>query len=149
MIKPEIQRSPILFYSKSIEYSDFSNFANFPIIINNKIWPTNEHYFQAMKFEGSEREETIRLCKSPSIAKKLGKGGNLRSDWEEIKINIMYIALKTKFTQHENLKSLLINTGNRELIERSLTDNFWGNGKNGKGANNLGKLLMRVRSELN
>lgn len=53
--------------------------------------------------------------------------------------------LKAKFTQHPELASQLLATGAAKLIEESLTDPFWGTGRNGKGQNMLGQLLMEVR----
>ena len=64
----------------------------------------------------------------------------------------MYKALIAKFTQHENLKEQLIATGNSFLVEHTKRDKYWGDGGDGgndtKGRNMLGKLLVRVRTEL-
>lgn len=85
---------------------------------------------------------------NPSQAKKKGRSVSLRPDWEEIKINVMYEICKAKFTQNENLKRSLLNTGNTELIEgNNWGDKIWGQ-VNGVGENNLGKILMKIREEL-
>lgn len=42
-----------------------------------------------------------------------------RSDWLVVNVDAMDIALKAKFTQHEDLRLKLLETGNRELIEDS------------------------------
>ena len=60
----------------------------------------------------------------------------------------MYKALLAKFTQHNDLKKLLLGTGERKLIEHSPYDSYWGDGGNGTGMNRLGELLMRLRCEL-
>ena len=73
----------------------------------------------------------------------------MRDDWEDTKNEVMYAGLKAKFTQNTNLANLLINTGDREIIEASPKDSYWGWGKNKSGQNMLGKLLMRLRGELN
>ena len=72
----------------------------------------------------------------------------LRSDWEKVKLDVMYKALLAKFSQHKDLKDLLLQTRHRELIEHTSIDSYWGVGGDGRGQNNLGKLLMRVRELL-
>lgn len=102
---------PLLFSGAS---SFLSNFSNYPILLRDKLWPTTEHYFQAQKFAGTEVEELIREAASPADAKQMGgKGGKhkLRSNWENIKEQIMYEALLAKFTQHAELRNKLLDTG--------------------------------------
>ena len=55
---------------------------------------------------------------------------------------------RAKFTQNEELKKKLIDTGDATLIEgNTWNDTFWGV-CNGVGENNLGKILMKIREEL-
>ena len=56
--------------------------------------------------------------------------------------------LYLKFKQHPTLRSELFNSGNSELIYDDPNDGFWGSGADGRGANELGKALMRVRERL-
>ncbi|KKL76505.1 hypothetical protein LCGC14_2044250, partial [marine sediment metagenome] len=72
----------------------------------------------------------------------------LRRDWESIKEGVMYDAIKAKFTQHEDLREILLSTGDAKIIENSPIDKYWGCGKKGTGKNRLGVLLMRLRNEL-
>ncbi len=60
----------------------------------------------------------------------------------------MYDVLKAKFTQHKELKKLLLDTEDKILVEHTENDNYWGDGGDGKGKNKLGKLLMKIRREL-
>ncbi len=60
----------------------------------------------------------------------------------------MKTALRAKFTQHEDLKKILLGTEDRELIEDSADDYQWGCGKDGTGQNLLGKALVEIRAEL-
>ena len=62
-----------------------------------------------------------------------------------------------KFTQHEDLKKVLLGTEDRILVEASPTDRIWGIGFDAEqalghedkwGENKLGKALMRVREQL-
>ena len=69
----------------------------------------------------------------------------LRPDWEEVKENIMAIALRTKFDQYPELKQLLLSTAGRSLVERTENDNYWGDAADGSGLNRLGDLLVELR----
>jgi ribA/ribD-fused uncharacterized protein len=138
----------IYFYRKSDAYGEFSNFARYPIIIDNVVWDTSEHYFQAMKFpHDPDYQEKIRTTKICSDIKKLG--GNrqikLRSDWEEVKENIMMIALRAKFDQYPELKQLLLSTVGNSIVEHTENDSYWGDGGDGSGLNRLGILLVELR----
>jgi len=57
-------------------------------------------------------------------------------------------ALRAKFTQHSSLRSLLLHTGDAELIEHTKNDRYWGDGGDGTGKNRLGQLLMELRAKL-
>lgn len=138
----------IEFYSVTAEYGCFSNFAAYPINLEGRVWPTTEHYFQAQKFQGTDHEEAVRLCKTPGDAARMGRSRKLplRSDWENVKDQVMLDALRAKFSQHEDLKATLLGTGNSRLIEHTEGDRYWGDGGDGSGRNMLGHL--RIRDEL-
>ena len=72
-------------------------------------------------------------------------------NWSRIKLDRMREVLRAKFTQHPDLRELLLSTGNARLVEAGRTDNAvnreWGE-VNGKGMNKLGVLLMELRAEL-
>ena len=84
------------------------------------------------------------------IAARMGRSRSrpLRKDWESVKDQIMLEALRAKFAQHDNLKELLLNTGDARLVEHTSNDRYWADGGDGTGRNQLGALLMQVRSEL-
>ena len=131
-------------------FGEFSNFSPHPFELKGRVWPTSEHYFQAQKFPGTEHEEEIRLAKSPMIAARMGRARSrpLRKDWEQAKEDIMRDALRAKFTQHPALRTLLLSTGKRPLVERTGNDRYWGDGGDGTGRNRLGALLMELRASL-
>lgn len=139
---------PIRFYSKIPEFKELSNMYASPFQLDGKTWPSVEHYFQAQKFPtDAAYQEEIRKAKSGAKAKSLGQSQEhpIRPDWNTYRIEAMEKGVEAKFKQNEALKKLLASTGNRELIEASPTDTFWGVGKAGKGQNMLGKILMKVR----
>ncbi|MCG8648967.1 MAG: NADAR family protein [Pirellulales bacterium] len=140
----------IRFYSVGDEYGEFSNFAAFPIKLQGKRWPTSEHYFQAQKFQDLEYREEIRKAKTPMIAARLGRDRKkkLRRDWESVKDNIMRDAVMAKFSQHVELRELLLATAEAELVEHTTNDSYWADGGDGSGKNMLGRVLMEVRDRL-
>src|SRR5262249_28805143 len=140
----------IRFYSTKDTYGEFSNFARYPFVLDGKQWPTSEHYFQAQKFADATYRERIREAASPMIAARLGRSRKvpIRSDWEQIKLDVMCLAVRQKFTAHAQLAEMLLATGDEELIEAAPRDSFWGCGSDGSGQNWLGKILMDVRQEL-
>jgi len=141
---------PIRFYSVGDEYGEFSNFAAYPIRLGKTVWPTSEHYFQAMKFKDKKDQEQIRRANSPMLAARMGRDRKrtLRRDWESAKVNVMREAIVAKFTQHEELGALLLSTEDAKLIEHTENDAYWGDGGDGKGRNMLGRLLVEVRQTL-
>ena len=140
----------ILFYRVNEPYGDLSNFSPHPFQLKGRLWPTSEHYFQAQKFAGTEHEEAVRMAQSPKLAAELGRSRNrpLRPDWENVKDDIMREALQAKFSQHPALCSMLLSTGESELIEHTGRDNYWADGGDGSGKNRLGQLLMELRTKL-
>ena len=140
----------IRFYPVNEPYREFSNPSAHPFEIDGRRRPTPEHHFQAQKFPGTEQEEAIRLVKSPMIAARMGRSRAhpLRADWETAKEQIMREALHAKFTQHPGLRSLLLGTGDAEIIEHTKNDAYWADGGDGSGKNRLGILLMELRAEL-
>jgi len=140
----------VRFNSEKEKWGEFSNFARYPIAIEGKEWPTSEHYFQAMKFEGTKIEEKIRLMSSPNSVARFARDRKLplRKDWDKVRDKVMKKAVLVKFTQHSELRELLLSTGDRSIVERTHRDSYWGDGGNGKGKNMLGKILMDVRKEL-
>ena len=140
----------IHFYSTSDEYGCFSNFAAYPIELDGKQWPTSEHYFQAQKFEGMEHREAIRNTNSPMQAARMGRDRKkkLRPDWESVKVAVMTDAVRSKFTQHQDLRLVLLGTDDAKLVEHTENDSYWGDGGDGSGKNMLGQIPMRIRADL-
>lgn len=140
----------VSFYSVSDELGQLSNFALFPIVLDGERWPTSEHYFQAQKFEDEAYRQKIRKATSPMMAARMGRDRKqkLRRDWESAKVGVMRVAVMAKFTQHEELRTLLLSTGNAKIVEHTENDDYWGDGGDGSGKNMLGLLLMEVREKL-
>lgn len=124
-----------------------SNFYDTPVEYNGLTYPNSEAAFQAQKT--ADPDERVKFTNvTAAEAKKMGKKITLRDDWEDVKVEEMYKICKAKFSQNEEIKNALIATGEQDIIEgNDHYDTYWGV-CNGVGANNLGRVLMRVRAEL-
>ena len=140
----------IRFYSVTDEHGELSNFAEFPVQLDGKRWPTVEHYFQAQKKTTPAEQEAVRRAKTPEIAARIGRDRKqkLRRDWESAKVDVMRRAVDAKFRQHDDLRALLLSTGDARLIEHTENDSFWGDGGDGRGRNMRGRSLQDVRARL-
>lgn len=135
-------------------YGGFSNLYRRPIEFEGRVYPTAEHAYQAGKARRPEVRDWILAAPSPALLAMAAHGlyyWDITPGWSKIKIDRMKRILIAKFTQHEDLRELLLSTGNKRLVESATVDNpvnrLWGE-VNGKGQNTLGRLLMEVRAEL-
>jgi N-glycosidase YbiA len=143
----------IYFYStREKPYGCFSNFSAHGFELENYWWHTSEHYFQAQKFVNTDFYwfQKIQAIKAPKEAAKMGRNRQhpLRTDWEEIKDEIMYRAVLCKFKTHLDIRQILLDTNEQLIIEDSPMDYYWGCGQDGSGKNQLGEILMQVRAEI-
>lgn len=129
------------------KYYFLSNFYDFPVKYKGIEYLNNEAAFQAQKVLDDRQKEYFSHLK-PSEAKRKGRRVKLRSDWEEIKDDIMYGIVLAKFTQDAKLMRMLLETGDEYLEEgNTWNDTYWGVCR-GRGKNKLGKILMRVRNKI-
>lgn len=131
------------------QYEFLSNFYPAPIEYEGLRYLNSEAAFQAQKCLTEEEKRAFTAC-PPGKAKRRGRQVRLREDWEEVKVDLMEKIVRAKFAQHPELAALLLDTGERELIEgNTWQDTFWGiDLKTEEGENHLGKILMKVRKEL-
>ena len=139
-----------------------SNFYPCEFEFNDKMFNFSEQCFMYQKallfndFEIAEQilnETDVRQIKA--LGRKVKDFDN--ELWDKHKEDFMYNACYAKFSQNDELKDFLLNTGNREIVEASPVDNIWGTGFSSDramenidkwGQNLLGKTLMKVRAEL-
>ncbi|HEY9813175.1 MAG TPA: NADAR family protein [Candidatus Sericytochromatia bacterium] len=141
----------IYFYStRENPYGCFSNFSAHGLNLDQAWWRTSEHYFQAQKFIGTPHVEQIRLVLTPKDAARMGRERDrpLRSDWEQVKDDVMLKAVLCKFQTHADIREILLSTGDQLIVENSPIDYYWGCGADGSGKNKLGQILMQVRDLL-
>lgn len=129
-----------------------SNFQYFdkPMSYGGFEFPSNEHFYIAMKTLSREERRQVSLHPSRGL-KKFGRTLTLREDWESIKLEVMEYGLRYKFSDNNpSLKGRLIGTEGLILEEGNYwNDKYWGIClKTGEGENNLGKIIMKIREEL-
>ena len=144
--------------------SVFSQWAMRRIDIEDEIFNCNEQYMMAKKaklFGDEYAYQMIMKSNNPAVQKSWGrKVKNFDKDkWEAIARDVVYDANYAKFTQHEDLRKQLIDSGDKIIVEGSPTDCIWGVGlscddpgifdpKNWRGTNWLGESIMKVRENL-
>ena len=127
------------------------------ISANNELYLSSEHLYQALKSESKKWQNLIRETEKPEKTKNLAQkklktllADNentflIREDWHDIKIDIMKMCVRLKFSQNEELKQRLIEYVGQIEERNCWGDRFWGT-MNGSGLNNLGKILEEERS---
>lgn len=142
----------VCFYEQ--DFYVLSNFSSFNLQWQGHTFPTSEHTYHWEKFNrgggGAIIQQEILSAPSAHEAFKVAERQKAfrRSDWGDVKIGVMRAILHAKAAQHEYVRRKLLATGDRELVENSWRDDFWGWGPNRDGKNMLGKLWMEVRAEL-
>lgn len=155
MTKTQTKLTEVRFYRASEKpYGAFSNLYRREIEFEGEKFATSEHAYQAGKARKPEVRKWLMEAPSPALLAMAAHGlyvWDINSDWSKIKFDRMKRVLQAKFTQHEDLKQLLLSTGTARLVESATVDNavnrLWGE-VNGIGKNKLGELLMEVRAEL-
>jgi ribA/ribD-fused uncharacterized protein len=128
------------------DYEFLSNFYPSKVYYEGAQYPTVEHAYQAAKTNDLSQREKILKASGPGGAKKIGQSVAMRKDWEDVKIKIMKDLVRQKF---ENRRLRINLLGIDGIIQEGnfWGDTFWGICK-GKGRNELGIILMSIRSEL-
>jgi ribA/ribD-fused uncharacterized protein len=140
----------IRFSSQSETHREFSNFAPYGIDLDGAWWPTVENYYQAQKFCDPGLRQSIREAEKPIVAKSLADANKtaIRPNWDALKDDVMYRAVRRKFELHPKLQAMLLATGEEDIAEANPVDSYWGVGGDGTGLNKLGKIMTRIRGEL-
>ncbi len=144
----ENTENKVLFYER--EFYIFSNFSSFTVEYEGYLWPTAEYAYQASKFIDNSIIDQIKKSKSSHDAFKIARNNQdkVKSNWLDIRVFVMENIVRAKLSQHEYVMKKLLETSNREIVENSHRDDFWGWGPNKDGQNQLGKIWMKLRDEI-
>lgn len=128
-------------------YHFLSNFYYCDVTYEGITYPSSEHAFVAAKSDDVRDRKYIATILTPGKAKQYGRRLILRDGWDNMRVSVMRDIVHIKFSSNEYLREALINTGSEELVEGNYWgDTFWGQSPVGVGENNLGKILMEIRS---
>lgn len=134
------------------EFFCFDNFSSFKLLYEGVLFSTVEHAYQAYKFKDTAPEifNEIVNCYSSDEARRIAHRNEDKvvDNWDEVKLDLMEKFLRAKLEQNPFVKKKLLETKDYLICEDSPVDDFWGIGKHRKGRNELGKIWMKLRSEL-
>jgi ribA/ribD-fused uncharacterized protein len=131
-------------------FHDLSPFSAHEVEIDGVVYKTAEHAYQALRVISEARQDILNAS-SPMGAWRLGQKckeqGKLVANFD--KLALMEKIFRAKLTQHGDVAEVLKMTEERELLKVHDVDYYWGTGADGAGENQMGKLWMKLRSELN
>lgn len=121
-----------------------------PFDLADAHWPTLEHYWQALRLTDARQIERLRSSPSPADANRLGRRlwWRRRRDWKRVAPRQVGAALWLRCQHYPAAAEALRETGERPIIETSQYDYFWGCGRDGRGENIYGRVLMELRGRL-
>ena len=151
MFQHDVQQEQVFSFSRLDNDCLLSSVSGHGFTLEDKTWPSVEHYYQAKKFTKSQLIEEILSADSGLLAYKLGnrwwKFGRSK-DWKQNRRVIMTRGLYTKTLTHPEVKAALLETGEERIVETSLYDHYWGIGRDQRGENMMGQIWMDIRAKL-
>ena len=129
------------------EFRFLSNFHVCHVVFENILFPSSEAAYMAAKTKDMGLRERFVLT-NPKESKKLGRSIALRPNWDNLRLDVMFLIVYDKFYRNADIRQKLLKTGDKYLEETNhWKDMFYGVDYYSEiGENNLGKILMRVRS---
>lgn len=127
-----------------------STFSRHGFRLDGAEWPSVAHYVEGMKFEDVELRERVRTADHPKTAQRIARRHRrrVRRDWDDVREVYMTRGVYTKCRAHPAAADALLDTAGRKIIETSQYDYYWGCGRDTRGLNTYGKVLMNVRARL-
>lgn len=139
-----------------IFYIYFSPYTAHAISIDGVVFPTVEHAYQCARYTDSKIIEEIRTAASPvkawEISSRYKQFQIPEFKKDEYKLQVMKKLMQLKAEQHEDVRKVLLDSGNRRIVKHIVSgppgDGFWDDGEDGKGLNHTGRMWMEIREEL-
>jgi ribA/ribD-fused uncharacterized protein len=148
----------VVFSKTKDRFGGLSNMCGgYPLRVNGVEFRTSESLYQSCRYpDYPEVQRYVVGQSSPMMSKRVpNREGLTRSDWDEVRVEVMRWCLRVKLSQHlDGFGGLLWSTDRRPIVEESKKDEFWGSKPSEDGlflvgSNVLGKLLMELREEFN
>ena len=127
-----------------------SAFSKHGFRLDGAEWPSVAHYVEGMKFDDAAIRERIRSADHPKAAQRIARRHRrgIRGDWDDVREVYMTRGVYTKCRAHPAAATALLDTAERKIIETSQYDYYWGCGRDTRGLNTYGRVLMNVRARL-
>lgn len=142
-------------YGFQEEYRFLSNFDPSPLVYEGFQIKTAEHLYNALKTNSLQEALYVLSAPTPGQAKARGRGVTLKDNWDTERFAAMRTTIGVKFIGNLSLAAKLVETGDKMLVEANTWhDQVWGDCFCGRpscepiGLNNLGELLMELRTDL-
>lgn len=134
------------------EFSCLDNSGAYKVEYEGKEYPTVTHAYEAIKYirVSPDVADAIRMADCVEEAKMISDIFSYKQDpdFDAVKVDIMEMLLRSKLEYNKSVAEQLLNTGDNPLCNDDPYDGFWGIGLDRTGQNQLGKLWMKLRTEL-
>lgn len=143
----ETADTPINFIETRLH--DFSPFSAHEVELGGVVYKTAEHAYHALRTASPYRERAIEASSPMNawrVAQEAKRAGALIEHDKDV---LMEKIFRAKLAQHDDIREVLKCTGNRPLLKVFDADYYWGTGVDDSGENRMGKLWMKLRTELN
>ena len=144
-VNPKPFRGPALYFSN--DHPFLSPISLHPIRLREIVWPTSMHYMEAIRYDGTNYVELLRKINDPltmlDASRKIEQFAKVKDHSEGI--YLLREALQAKYTQQPDIRTMLVDTGDLELVYAT-PDPIWGIGESGDGGNVFGKTLEAIRT---
>lgn len=157
LLREYVRSEVVVVYKTKEEFGGLSNMASgYTLLVNGVRILTTEALYQACRFPDLPDVQRLIIAQtSPMTAKMSSKPyrAQTRSDWDEIRFKVMRWCLRVKLAQNfDTFGRLLLATGDRQIVEQSRKDDYWGaklrDDETLVGQNVLGRLLMELRERI-
>ncbi len=140
----------VIYLSRSDTDNPLASYTLNTFELDGEQWPSVEHYYQGCKFEDKALRDQIINADTAHLAYKIARKNSksARKDWKKIRKTIMTRGLYIMFKTYPAAAEKLLSTKEIKLIENSQYDYYWGCGRDLRGDNIYGHVLMGIRSKL-